>query len=142
MFPFTNGSGNAYDVQLTVIDKAKLFTGTTNYGFVYANGSLPVGAWTLQPCTVVGTNGPANVAYFGETFPGNSLTTAVRVWALADPLGARTLTSAQVTIPDNGGPPRNNAPQAGTSLTVDPLDGRAQGNAFWQNGAVWFCHTA
>src|SRR5207249_3359149 len=33
-------------------------------------------------------------------------------------------------------------PQPGTSITIDPNDGRALGNAFYYNGNVWFCHTA
>jgi hypothetical protein len=130
------------DDQITIIDKNAAIHGTTNYSFVYVPGG-PNAAFTLQPCTVVGANGPGNVAYFGETFPSGSAT-QVRVWALSDPLGARTLTSSLVTIPNNGGYPPNgdNAPQPGTSNTIDTLDGRTQGNAFWFNGSIWFCHTA
>jgi hypothetical protein len=132
----------ASDDQITIINKASALSGTTNYSFLYIPGGGNA-AFTLQPCTVVGTNGPGNVAYFGETFPAGSAT-QVRVWALSDPLGAKTMTSSLVTIPNNGSFPPNNdrAPQPGTSHTVDTLDGRTQGNAFWVNGSIWFCHTA
>ena len=138
LYGFTSGVN---DAQLTVIDKAKLLTGVTNYSFIYIPGG-PLAAFTLQPCTIVGSSNPGNVAFFGEAFPGNSSPTQVRVWALQDPLGAQTLTSAMVPIPDNGGPPTDFAPQPGRPASIDPLDGRTQGNAFWYNGAVWFCHTA
>ena len=132
----------ASDDQITIINKAAAISGTTNYSFVYIPGGGNA-AFTLQPCTVVGTNGPGNVAYFGETFPAGSAN-QVRVWALSDPLGAKTLTSSLVTIPNNGGfpPGHDQAPQPGTGNTVDTLDGRTQGNAFWVNGGIWFCHTA
>ena len=46
-------------------------------------------------------------------------------------------------MPDNGGSaPSSGAPQPGVTVTIDTLDTRTQGNAFWRNGAVWFCHTA
>src|SRR5439155_2398201 len=62
---------------------------------------------------------------------------------LRNPLGSRTLTSTSVTVPDNGGPPPfSGAPQPGTDIRIDTLDGRTQGNAFWYNGAVWFFPTA
>lgn len=139
---FVMGSGaTPGDEQITVLNKAAFLNGTTNYSFVYVPGG-PSAAFTLQPCTVIGTNSPGNVAYFGETFPGNNSRTQVRVWALTDPLGAQTLTSRFVSIPNNGGPPTAGAPQRGTTITVDPLDGRTQGNAFWNNGSVWFCTTA
>lgn len=138
MYSFiTNANGN---VQITVLDKAGLISGTANPQFVYTTGGPGVG-FALVPCTVMGTNSPGNTAYFGETRFGFS--TSVRVWALTDPLGARTLTSTTLTVPDNGGPPPfSGAPQAGTSITIDPSDGRTLGNAFWHNGSIWFCHSA
>lgn len=138
LYSFTQGNG---DAQITVLDKGAFLSGTTNYHFVYTSGGFS-GGFTLQPCTVPGAAGPGNVAYFAETLPGGSSST-VRVWALQDPLGTASLTSTRVAIPDNGGyPPFNGAPQAGTSVTIDTLDGRTQGNAFWNNGSLWFCHTA
>ena len=136
LYDFNDVNG---DAQITVLDKAALISGTATPSFVYTSGG-PGGGFTLQPCTVVGNGSPGGVAYFGET-TFNS--TALRVWALSDPLGARTLTSAMVTIPDNGGSaPFAGAPQPGTTFTIDTLDQRTQGNAFWQNGSIWFCHTA
>jgi hypothetical protein len=132
---------NFGDCQINVLNKSAFLNGTTNYSAVYIPGGSSK-AFTLQPCTPVGTNNPGNVAYFGETFPGGS-STSVRVWALSDPLGAQTLTSSTVTTPSNGGrPPSSGAPQKGTSFAIDTLDGRTQGNAFWINGSMWFCTTA
>ncbi len=142
IYGYVLGSGSTPgDEQITVLNKSAFLSGNTNYSFVYVPGG-PSAAFTLQPCTVIGPTTPGNVAYFGETFPANNSRTQVRVWALADPLGSQTLTSQMVTIPDNGGAPSAWAPQRGTTITVDPLDGRTQGNAFWNNGSIWFCTTA
>jgi uncharacterized repeat protein (TIGR01451 family) len=134
MYGFTAGFANT---AIIVLDKAGLNSGTLNFSTVYCNGA------TLQPCTVLGTNTPGNVAYFGEVLGPFVDSSHVRLWALSDPLGARTLTSTMITVPDNGGPPPfSGAPQPGTGFTIDTLDGRTEGNAFWHNGTVWFCHTA
>jgi len=139
MYAFTGNNG---DAQIAVLDKSAFLNGTTNYSFTYTSGG-PAGGFTLQPCTVTGGNSPSNVAYFAETPVAGNFSTSVRIWALRNPLGSRTLTSTSVTIPNNGGsPPFSGAPQPGTSITIDTLDGRTQGNAFWYNGAVWFCTTA
>src|ERR1043166_3260675 len=135
MFSFTTAAINA---EILVLDKNAFNNGNTNYGFAFTPFGIDQG-FTLQPCSTMGSNSPANVAYFAETatYFGNLPTpTTVRIWALSDPLGARTLTSTLVTIPDNGGPPPfSGAPQPGTGIPIDTLDGRAQGNAFWFNGA-------
>ena len=137
-YSFDDFSG---DAQIAVLNKSAFISGTTNYAFVNIPGGQ-ASAFTLQPCTVIGPTSPGtNVAYFAETLFGDS--THVRIWALNNPLGSRTLTNTMVSVPDNGGPPPfTGAPQPGTPITIDTLDGRTQGNAFWQNGAIWFCHTA
>lgn len=133
--PYHNG-----DVQLTVINKSAALTGTAPHTFTYIPGGDNA-AFTLQPCTVIGTNNPGNVIYYGETLPGGSRTN-IRVWALSDPLGSRTLTNILVPVPNNGGPPpAAGAPQPSITNTIDTLDGRTQGNAFWNNGSIWFCAT-
>jgi uncharacterized repeat protein (TIGR01451 family) len=133
MYLFPVATGVFADSVIISLDKNAFLNGTTNYTFTYTGG------FTLQPCSVLSTNNnPGNVAYFGETVDN----THVRVWALNDPLGAHTTTSFDVTVPDNGGFPPNFAPQPGTSLRIDTLATRTQGNAFWYNGNIWFCHTA
>jgi uncharacterized repeat protein (TIGR01451 family) len=135
MYTFPFSSATYTNATIIVLDKAALNTGTTNYAFLYNNG------FTLQPCTVLGSSSPGNVAYFAETPIGDS--SHVRIWALSDPLGARTLTSTILNTTDNGGfPPFSGAPQPVTFVTLDPSDGRTQGNAFWINGSIWFCTTA
>src|SRR5882672_9142721 len=96
MFSFTNPAPG--DVQICALNKNNLINGTTHYQFVYTSVGF-LNAFTLHPCTVRGTNTPGNVAFFAET--PLSRPTAVRVWALSDPLGAATLASTAVTIPDN-----------------------------------------
>jgi hypothetical protein len=123
--------------QVVVLNKAAIASGVGTVRQVFTTDAAD--AFTLQPATVVGATNPGNLAYFAESY-GN---TSVRIWALSDPLGAATLTSAFVSVPDNGGLGSiSAAPQAGTSLTLDTVPGRAQGSAFWYNGAIWFCGTA
>jgi hypothetical protein len=138
MYSFDNFGG---DVQISVLNKSSFLSGSTNYAFIYT--SAESAAFTLQPCTVTGGNSPSNVAYFAETPITGDFSTSVRIWALKDPLGLQLLSSVPVSVPNNGGtPPFIGAPQPGTSITIDTLDGRTQGNAFWYNGSVWFCTTA
>ena len=134
MYTFPLQTGFFTNAVIITLDKAALNSGNTNYNFTYVNG------FTLQPCTVMGTNSPGNVAYFAETPLGDR--THVRVWALSDPLGTPSVTTSRLTVPNNGGFPQNFPPQPGTSITIDPVPGRTQGNAFWYNGHIWFCHTA
>jgi hypothetical protein len=131
-------SGSSTNCQIIVLNKAAVNSGTGTYYRVYTPAGSANG-FTLQPCTVVANN-PGNVAYFGETLLSGS--TGVRVWALIDPLGTRTLTNFTVTVPNNGGFISPGAPQLGTATTVPTLSPRTQGNAFWNNGSIWFCHTA
>ena len=141
MYSFPVSSGYFKNAVIIVLNKANFNSGTTNYSFVYTPDAS--GAFTLQPCTVLGSSSPNNVAYFAETPLVGNFSTSVRIWALSNPLGSRTLTSTNVTVPFNGGPPPySGAPQPGTSIPIDTLDGRTQGNAFWYNGSVWFCTTA
>jgi hypothetical protein len=134
MYTFSEVNG---DVQIAVLDKNAFLSGSTNYTYIYTSSSS--GAFTLQPCSILGTTSPGNVAYFAETLDSAH----VRLWALRDPLGVRALTSAEISVPDNGGAaPYSGAPQPGVTVTIDTLDSRTQGNAFWDNGSVWFCHTA
>ncbi len=135
-------SGYNGDAQIGVFNKSAFLNGTTNYAFVYTSGG-PAGGFTLQPCTVTGGNSPSDVFYLAETPISDNFSTSVRIWALKNPLGSPTLSSNSVTVPNNGGqPPFTGAPQPGTSIPIDTLDGRTQGNAFWYNDAVWFCTTA
>jgi hypothetical protein len=135
--PF-NSTSAFNNCQIEVFNKAAINSGTATYAFVYTPAGSGNG-FTLQPATVSGTVKPGNKAYFGEV--SFASTTTMRVWALADPLGARTLTSATVTVPNHGGY-KDSAAQSGTTITVPTLSPRTQGNAFWWNGELWFCHTA
>lgn len=141
MYSFPVSTASFKNAIIISLNKAAINSGTTNYTLVFTPAASS--GFTLQPCSVLGGSSPSNVAYFAETPIMGNFATSVRIWALKDPLGAKTLTSTSVTVPNNGGyPPYSGAPQPGTSFTIDTLDGRTQGNAFWDNGAVWFCTTA
>ena len=136
MFTLPINSSTFTNAEILALDKNALINGTTNYTFTFVDG------FTLQPCSVLSSNTPGNVAFFGETLFFVDQT-HVRITALSSPLSAPTVTSTLVSVPDNGGyPPFGGAPQPGTGLTIDTLDGRCEGNAFYYNGNVWFCHTA
>jgi len=124
--------------QILIFNKTAITSGSGSFTSAFTADGIDNG-FSLRPATVTGTNSPGNVMYFGET-PFNR-SDAVRIWALADPLGTPVLTSTLVTVPDNGGR-AGFAPQAGTSIGLDTLSGYTQGNAFWHNGSLWFCHTA
>jgi len=128
-------SSTANGSQILIFNKAALNNGTaTGFTPQYLDYD-----YYLKPATPRGGN-PGNVAYFAETaYWGNP--TSVRVWALTDPLGTPTLAAADVTVPNNGGAV-NDAPQSGTTATLDTVSAATQGNVFWNNGSIWFCHTA
>jgi hypothetical protein len=104
--------------------------------------------FTLQPCSVIGPGTPGNIAYFTEA-PLALVTpvTTLRIWALSDPLSSSsTLQSTWVyNVPGYRGTaaaPQPTLPD-GRSIYLEPGNGfGAQGNAFWRNGSLWFCHTA
>ncbi|MBI5709673.1 MAG: hypothetical protein HZC42_05105 [Candidatus Eisenbacteria bacterium] len=126
--------------QIIVLDKAALISGTAIARSVFTPDGYGAG-FTLQPATVIGASSPGSVAYFAEV-PYWGTTTAVRIWALADPQGAGILTSTTVPAPDNGGQAEG-APQcAPGTVLISTFSPRAQGNAFWHAGSLWFCHTA
>ena len=126
--------------QIVIFKKTDALSGTATFSSAFTPDGSSSG-FTLQPATVLGNSAPTNRAYFAET-PLNSSTT-VRIWALSDPLGTRSLTSASVTIPNNGGTSSiDDAPQAGTTNKIPTIAPYTQGNAFWWNGQIWFCHTA
>ncbi|HTK32368.1 MAG TPA: hypothetical protein VL332_10435 [Candidatus Saccharimonadaceae bacterium] len=138
MFSFPlDGFSEFRDCIVMSLDKAQLISGTASMKLVRTPDIS--GAFALAPMSVVGDVGPGNVAYFGEI--DFSSTTGVRVWALSDPLGTPTLTSADVSVPNHGGA-ISGAPQSGTSVALDTQSPRTQGNGFWRDGAMWFCHTA
>ena len=67
--------------------------------------------------------------------------TSVRITAVSDPLGARTVASQFLTVNDLGPGPNNFAPQQGSASTLDPVTGRTLGNASLIGTDLWFCAT-
>jgi hypothetical protein len=129
--PLTSTSPNR-NSQFIILNKTDLNSGTLTFASVNASG------FGIKPVSVLGGNALGNIAYFVETPSPMS----VRVWTVTAPLGSPVLNSTSVTVPNNGGAPCSGAPQSGTTTALDTLASETQGNAFWYNGSVWFCHTA
>lgn len=122
--------------RIFAFDKAQLANGVDVHRVI----DTPDGAFTLQPATQVGPASAGNVAYFAEVVSYS--TTDVRLWALSDPLGTPSLASAQLAVPNHGGQSEG-APQCtAPRIRISTFSPRAQGNAFWRDGRLWFCHTA
>ena len=135
-FPITTNSA-LLDSQIIILNKADLNRGVLNFRRVFAPDGI---SGTLVPASVIGGNNPGNKAYFVQV----SLPTFIAVWALTDPLGSPVLLPPfQLPVPPNGGLPGGGAPQAGTTNLLDTLgeEFKAQGNAFWLDGAIWFSYT-
>jgi len=128
----------AAHVRIFVVNKASLLAGSLAVRSVKA-----VTGFTLQPASIIGNSNPGNLAYLLQI---DSPATA-RVWVLDDPLGgSRPLLAYDIPIPPTGPPvlgaPVLGAPQRGSSFRLDTVTPfRAQGNAFWRDGSLWFCYT-
>ncbi len=126
-----NGSGaNAGSPNLYILDKARLLNGTGNLV------NLQLDGFTLQPVTPIGGS-PGNVVYVIADWN----TGIYRLHAIADPLGARTVSSTFINVANRGGGPSMGAPQLGSANRIDTLAGKVQGNASWRAGDLWFCAT-
>lgn len=115
---------------LLIMNKAQLIAGTGTLTSLYTDGV------TLQPVTPMG-GGPGNVMYMVADWNATNL----KLYALSDPLNTRTLTTSFVTITDIGDGPNNEAPQLGSTNTVDPIVGKMQGNATLIGDDLWCCMT-
>ncbi len=136
MFPLPI-TGSPLNTQIIAIKKADIIQGVLTLNRVF---TAPASGFTLVPATVTGHSDPGNKAYFVQVgFP-----TALALWVLEDPLGSATLLPPlALPIPPNGDFPGPGAPQAGTATRLDTLGEnlKAQGNACWMDGALWFCYT-
>lgn len=140
MYSLPFSTGVFKNCQIIILKKADIIAGTGTYSLLYTPDDF-TNAFTLQPATVLSTTTPGNKVYFGDISFAN--TTSVRVWSVSDPLGTPSLSFSTVTVPNHGGSTGVfSAPQSGTSTTIATLTPRTQGNAFWHNGSLWFCHTA
>lgn len=133
-------SGSPKNCQIIIARKDSAIAGTLNYIRRVYTGYTSYNGFTLQPGTVMSSTGPTNKAYFGEICLGAS--DSIRIWALTNPITTPVLTSYKMQVPNNGGSIGTGAPQLGTTTKIATLSSRTQGNAFWFNGALWFCNTA
>lgn len=138
--PNGNLAGAAINYQNTsilILDKSRLLNGTGNVVSLY-RPEFGLQAVTPQD----GSN--ANVAYFMD----NLSATTIGLVSVTDPLGARTVGTASVAIPNRGPGPQDTAmppnavgaPQSGSPFRV-PTINRTMGNATLVSGDVWFCAT-
>ena len=136
MFAFTPAgdiSGCGCDVlnsALLIMNKAQLIAGTANIASLYTDSI------TLQPVTPMGASLPDTMYMIGSWNSSN-----LKLYAVSQPLGARTLNSRLIPITDIGEAPTNQAPQAGSTALIDPIVGKMQGNATLVGGDVWCCMT-
>ncbi len=97
-------------------------------------------AFTLQPVSLFwSATGPANVSYFVDV--PRFTTSGIRLWALADPLGARVLSSAIIASRPHGNSTDLLAPQGNTGVRIRSWSGAAQAMAQWRAGDIWFAAT-
>ncbi len=128
-----SGAGkDANGSQLTILNKSQLVSGTS-----VGSSALNLSGQGLKPVTPFGGN-PGNVMYLVQFWNQNE--TTLNVTAVSDPLGAGTVASQFVNVTDLG-VCTNQAPQLGSTNTIDPINGRTLGNASLVAGDLWFCAT-
>lgn len=116
---------------LLIMNKSQLINGNGTLASLYFEK-----APDAQVVTPIGTN-PGNVVYIARLWGSST----VKIYAVRDPLGARTVSSQLVSVTDRGGGPTNGAPQYRSTNTIDTINGKTLGNASLVGGDVWFCGT-
>lgn len=141
MFSLPIGSTSTfYRAQIFGFRKADLVAGVTPQSFSVATAAGLANGFSIQPVSNRDPGLPATgTVYFTDV--NLASTTSVRIYAVSDPFGTPQANGAFINVADHGGA-INDAPQAGTSITLDTVPMRAQGNAFLRDGQVWFCQTA
>jgi hypothetical protein len=114
-------------VKYRVYQKAAMLSG----GTAVFTDLLSTTAASVQATHPYGT---PSAAYFVSAFSPTTL----QLDAITDPLGAVTMTTTFVTVPTFGFPV-GGAPQLGSAVTLDVLDGRIM-NADWRNGRLYTAH--
>lgn len=136
MYAFdTNGLMSGYkgdytNTALLIMNKNQLLSGTGNLNSLYLPGS------GLQPVTPFGAN-PGNVMYGVDYW--NENVGSVRIVAVTDPLGSRTVSTQFLSVAPRGASPPP-APQLDTTNLIPPIN-RTLNNASLVHGDVWFCGT-
>lgn len=122
--------GGSNQMSIFSIDKAPMLSGSPTLGTVSAWRLLP---WegAIQPCVTYGNSG-------GVYLVSRSGSTSLRLRQITGNLTNPSLVEKGfVTVPSQGSAP--NAPQQGTSATLDTIDYRPM-NAVYRNGHVWTTH--
>ena len=144
MFRVPSPGSTVFDrVRLMVLPKQPILSGGTLAVTFRGTpiGGLEAGGFTLQPATVVGSEHPANIAFFAET-PYTTNQNQIRVWTIADPSGAATLGGPfVVALPASNGGYIDFAPQGSVGDPLNTVPLRTM-SAVWNRDSLWFCHTA
>jgi hypothetical protein len=131
----------SFGVGIITLSKAALLAGNATPLLSFSSEN---GEFALSPVSDLWGATPGGVTYLVEWPQGS--TNTLRLWALSDPLGARTLSFTTLVIPDRGfahpnmGVPQC-APASGSGKDLRSWAGTAQGIAQWADGSIWFCGT-
>ena len=130
-----------HGVGIITFSKVALLAGTAAPLITWSDG---LGEFALSPVSDLWGGLGGSTTYFVEWPSGVS--NALRVWALSDPLRARTLSFTTIVIPDHGfASPNMGVPQcphsSGATADLRSWAGTAQGIAQWADGSIWFCGT-
>ncbi len=131
--------GNGQNVWM-VLNKAQLLSGNTNASTAKVvaglRGAPGVNSQGLQAVSVIGSASPGDVAYCVTRQTGSD---TITLYAITNVLGTQAFFSTNIPAPPVGSGPILFAPQQGTTNRVNPGSNVAMGNAFWNNGELWFC---
>src|SRR5437899_2990305 len=126
-----NGCGCTWkNDQVEIMNKINLISGSGALSAV-----VYLGGFHQQPVTPIGS-GPGNVVYV----TGDWDSTHLVIYAITDPLGARSVSTQFISITDRGGGPSGGAPQSGSVNTIDPIT-RTFDPSYY-GGDIWVCRTA
>ena len=112
---------------LLIMNKAQLIAGNGTLVSLYTPDAL-----TLQPVTPA-SGSPGNVMYM----IGNQDNSTLKLYAVSDPLNTRTLNSRLITVADVGPGPASNAPQLGSTIPINMVTRKMQGNVVLVGGDLW-----
>ncbi|MGA7838024.1 MAG: T9SS type A sorting domain-containing protein [Ignavibacteriaceae bacterium] len=144
MFKFSDGTNSGSRVW--IIDKTPFYSGGIASVNVYDQFGLAGLASNYYastiPAQMFGTLGTTQGTYLVSANWISGNTDYISVISITDPVGSPTFTNTFVSLGDinNIASFPSNAPQLGTSTTIDAGDSRLM-SAVWRNSTLWACNT-
>ena len=142
MFQFSNDANSGSRVW--IINKSPFYSGGTASVNVYDQfGSAGLAGYaTTIPAQMFGTLGATQGTYLVSANWYSSNTDYLSVISVTDPVGSPTFTNTFINLGDinNLASFPGNAPQLGTSTTIDAGDSRLM-SVVWRNNILWACNT-